>query len=92
MLQAHLTDRTGVAHGDGLGSVLFLMYLAKVGIPAPADVLQVLFGGPRHYPTWTASNVIAGLVATLIVGVFATLYPARLAMRVQPVVAMQGKE
>lgn len=75
-----------------VGSVLFLMYLAKVGIPAPADVLQVLFGGPRLYPTWTAGNVVAGLVATLIVGVFATLYPARLAMRVQPVVAMQGKE
>lgn len=75
-----------------LGSVLFLMYLAKAGIPAPADVLQVLFGGPRLYPSWTAGNVVAGLVATLIVGVFATLYPARLAMRVQPVVAMQGKE
>ncbi|MCC7072016.1 MAG: ABC transporter permease [Deltaproteobacteria bacterium] len=75
-----------------LTSVLFITWLSKVGIPAPADVLQVLFGGPRLYPTLTASNVVAGVVATLIVGVFATLYPARLAMRVQPVVAMQGKE
>lgn len=80
----------GVA--GSLASVLLIAWLSKVGIPAPADVLQVLFGGPRLYPSLTASNVVAGLVATLIVGVFATLYPARLAMRVQPVVAMSGKE
>lgn len=75
-----------------VSSVLFITWLSNVGIPAPADVLQVLFGGPRLYPALTTSNVVAGLVATLVVGVFATLYPARLAMRVQPVVAMQGKE
>lgn len=75
-----------------VSSVLFITWLSNVGIPAPADVLQVLFGGPRLYPAFTTSNVVAGLVATLVVGVFATLYPARLAMRVQPVVAMQGKE
>lgn len=75
-----------------LASVLFIFWLGRVGIPAPAEVLQVLFGGPRLYPTLSASNVVAGLLATLVVGVFATLYPARLAMRVQPVVAMQGKE
>jgi ABC-type lipoprotein release transport system permease subunit len=80
----------GVA--GSLASVLLIAWLSKVGIPAPADVLQVLFGGPRLYPAVTVGNVLAGLVATLIVGVFATLYPARLAMRVQPVVAMTGKE
>jgi ABC-type lipoprotein release transport system permease subunit len=37
-------------------------------------------------------NIVAGLLATLVISVFATLYPARLATRVQPVVAMQGKE
>lgn len=77
--------------GAGLG-VALIVYLGQKGIPAPADLLQVAFGGPRLYPTVTAGNVIAGLVATLIVGVLATLYPARLAMKVQPVVAMQGKE
>lgn len=74
------------------GGVLFVMWLHEVGIPAPADLLQVVFGGPRLYPSVNAGNVIAGLVATLIVGVLATLYPARLATRVQPVVAMQGKD
>ncbi len=74
------------------GGVVFVLWLHEVGIPAPADLLQVVFGGPRLYPSVNAANVIAGLVATLIVGVLATLYPARLATRVQPVVAMQGKE
>jgi ABC-type lipoprotein release transport system permease subunit len=77
--------------GAALG-VAFVQYLHGVGIPAPADLLQVVFGGPRLYPTVTVGNVVAGLVATLIVGVLATLYPARLATKVQPVVAMQGKE
>ena len=84
----------GVLAG-GIGAtaaVALVLWLGETGIPAPADLLQVVFGGPRLYPTVTVGNVIAGLVVTLIVGVLATLYPARLATRVQPVVAMQGKE
>ncbi|MFZ9889269.1 MAG: ABC transporter permease [Myxococcota bacterium] len=72
--------------------VAFVSWLHQVGIPAPADVFQVLFGGPRLYPTVTGANIVAALLATLVVAVFATLYPARLAVGVQPVVAMQGKE
>jgi ABC-type lipoprotein release transport system permease subunit len=78
--------------GGALLGVAFVAWLHQVGIPAPADVFQVIFGGPRLYPTVTIGNVVAGLFATLIVAVFATLYPARLAVGVQPVVAMQGKE
>jgi ABC-type lipoprotein release transport system permease subunit len=78
--------------GGALVGVVFIAWLHRVGIPAPADVFQVIFGGPRLYPTVTPGNVFAGLFATLIVAVFATLYPARLAVGVQPVVAMQGKE
>ena len=72
--------------------VALIAWLHRVGIPAPADLLQVVFGGPRLFPTVSFGNVVAGLLATLVVGVLATLYPARLATRVQPVVAMQGKE
>jgi ABC-type lipoprotein release transport system permease subunit len=84
----------GVISGvvGSVAAVAFVTWLGKVGIPAPADLLQVLFGGPRLYPSVHVDNIIAGLFATLVVSVFATLYPARLATRVQPVVAMQGKE
>jgi len=71
-------------------AVVFVFWLHNVGIPAPADLMQIAFGGPRLYPEVMVADVVAGLVATLVVGVLATLYPARLATRVQPVVAMQG--
>jgi ABC-type lipoprotein release transport system permease subunit len=77
--------------GAGAG-VAFVLWLARVGIPAPTDLLQFLFGGPRLFPSVHVDNILAGLFATLVISVFATLYPARLATRVQPVVAMQGKE
>ena len=78
-----------------LGALLgvgFITWLHHKGIPAPAELLQVIFGGPRLFPDYSVQNVVAGLIATLIVSVLATIYPARLATRVQPVVAMQGKE
>jgi ABC-type lipoprotein release transport system permease subunit len=78
--------------GGALLGVLLISWLGHTGIPAPTDLLQVIFGGPRLYPTVSVGNVVAGLVATFLVSVLATLYPARLATRVQPVVAMQGKE
>ena len=74
------------------GGVALISYLGAKGIPAPVDILQVMFGGSHLYPSVTVSNIVAGLFATLVVAVFATLYPARLATSVQPVVAMQGKE
>jgi len=79
------------ALGAGAG-VRCARWRRRGATPAPADLFQVIFGGPRLYPTVTVFNVVAGLVATMIVAVFATLYPARLAVAVQPVVAIQGKE
>jgi ABC-type lipoprotein release transport system permease subunit len=75
-----------------IAGMLVITYLGQVGIPATAQLIEVLFGGPRLFPTFTASNVVAGLVSTLIVSVAATLFPATMATRVEPVVAMQGKE
>jgi ABC-type lipoprotein release transport system permease subunit len=88
------TGVLGVLAGvtGSIAAVAFVAWLGKVGIPAPVDLLQVLFGGPRLFPSVHIDNIVAGLFATLVVSVFATLYPARLATRVQPVVAMQGKE
>ena len=61
----------------------------ETGIPAGTDVLRFLFSGDYLYPTLSWWNI--GLALALIVGVSAlsTLYPARLATRIQPVVAMR---
>lgn len=73
----------------GVGAV---MLLNTVGIPATTDVLTFLFAGPALHPTTGVGNVVFALVLILIVSVVATAYPARIATRIQPVVAMQGKE
>ena len=78
----------GAALGAGVVS-----WLGVVGIPAgTTDVLVLLFAGPRLYPSFGVSNLVVGLVVILLVSLVSTLYPARIAARVQPVVAMQAKD
>ena len=78
--------------GAAAGAAIVGGWWGSVGIPAVTDVLVILFAGPRLYPTFTAMDLIFGLVAVVGVGLLSTLYPALLASRIQPVVAMQGKE
>lgn len=76
-----------------LGGALFVTWLGAVGIPAgQQDTLIFLFGGPRMYPGFGPANLMLGLVSILVVSLVSTLYPARLATRIPPVVAMQAKE
>jgi ABC-type lipoprotein release transport system permease subunit len=70
-------------------STAFVSWLHAVGIPAFADQLILLFAGPRLFPTWTAKDVLLGVGSVVTAGVVSTLYPAFLAARIQPVVAMQ---
>ncbi|MEQ1569474.1 MAG: FtsX-like permease family protein [Myxococcota bacterium] len=88
------TTMLGLVAG-GLGAALgvaFVAWLGVVGIPAPAQVLVVLFGGPRLYPTVGLADVGFGLITITVVAVASTLYPAVMAARVPPIVAMQGRD
>ena len=79
----------------GLGALaggLLVTWMNVVGIPAGADILVFLFAGPRLHPTIGVGNLALGVVSVLIVALISAAYPAILASRVQPVVAMQGKE
>lgn len=80
----------------GLGALIgaaTVSWIGQVGIPAgTTDILIFLFAGPRFHPTWAVSNLVVGVVLILFVSIISTLYPARLAANIQPVVAMQGKE
>lgn len=62
------------------------------GLPAPSRQLIFLFGGPRLFPDFGPGHVVAGFIVIGVVSVVSTLYPARLATRVEPVVAMREKE
>jgi ABC-type lipoprotein release transport system permease subunit len=77
--------------GAGLG-ILTMEILGSVGIPAPNQILRFLFAGPRLYPTWGAWNVGFAVVIIFLVSIISTLYPALIATRVQPVVAMRGRD
>jgi ABC-type lipoprotein release transport system permease subunit len=79
------------AIGAGL-AVATITWLGKVGLPAPDGILVLLFGGPRLYPTIGADDVLFATLTITLVAVLSTLYPARLAARVPPIVAMQGQE
>lgn len=73
-------------------SGLLIAWLHSVGIPAPSDIVVVLFAGKSLYPVMTAGNVLLGLTLIVVVSLIATIYPALLGASVPPVVAMQGKE
>jgi ABC-type lipoprotein release transport system permease subunit len=79
------------ALGMAAGSA-FVGWLGQVGIPAVADILVVLFAGPRLYPSVHPANLLFGFGTILVVSLLSTMYPAILAARVAPIVAMQGKE
>jgi ABC-type lipoprotein release transport system permease subunit len=87
LLLGLLAGTLGSAAGYGI-----VRWLGQVGIPAPSDELIFLFSGPRLYPASGLDNLLAGLAAIVAVSVLATLYPATIATRIQPVVAMAPRE
>ena len=84
----------GVVFG-GIGAIVALgimWTLGSVGIPAGSDELYFFFSGPRLYPTWQVTNLIAGFAIVLVVSLISTFYPAFLAARVSPLRAMQSDD
>jgi ABC-type lipoprotein release transport system permease subunit len=77
--------------GTLLGAGL-VNHLNQTGIPAMHDIMVFLFSGPLLYPTVGTGNLIAAWVVILLVSLAATFYPAYMATRIQPVVAMQARE
>jgi ABC-type lipoprotein release transport system permease subunit len=82
-----------VASGLGAGaSIGMIAWLGEVGIKAPSAQAMFIFGGPKLYPTWTWFNVAFGVGSVSLISLLSTFYPALMAARVQPVVAMNPKE
>jgi ABC-type antimicrobial peptide transport system permease subunit len=73
----------------GAGAVALIGYY---GIPASNDVMVFLFGGPRLHPTVGITNLAFGLLVISLVTLLSTIYPALVAIRVEPAVAMRAKE
>ncbi|MFW5689135.1 MAG: ABC transporter permease, partial [Spirochaetota bacterium] len=74
----------------GVGLALGIIgILHVIGIPATNTFLTVLFAGPELKPVASAVSVIGGLVIVSFVGLLAHIYPVAVALRIQPVRAIQ---
>ena len=82
--------------GSGLVGALLgvgvISALGVVGIPASNEIVRFIFAGPRLYPHVSVGNVALAASVIFGVSVLSTLYPAIVATRIQPVVAMRGRE
>lgn len=75
-----------------IGTVLSLATIAIVNalrIPATNEFLQLLFGGTVLYMRVHPLSIVSTLVMVLSVSLLAHLYPVSVALKVQPVRAMQ---
>ena len=75
----------GIVVGAAITTVI-----GAIGIESQNMVLQVLMGGPTLRPVVTAGSVLSSLIAVIISGLGASLYPVAVALRVQPVTAMSS--
>ena len=73
-------------------SLFIFLLLGEYGIPATNDVAKFFFSGPRLYPLLELSHLLYGLLTVTLIGLAATYYPARIAIRVKPIEAMSGAE
>ena len=83
-----LTLFAGIA-GILLGSFLVL-FLDRVPVHFTNQILILLFGGTSLQPGISMGNVAISLLASIILGSFAWIYPVRLALRIQPVKAIHA--
>ncbi len=74
--------------GAALGLVVTAL-LRALHIEATNQFFLVLFGGKYMNPVATGGNVLMAILAMVLVGFIAHLYPVSLALKIQPVRAMQ---
>ena len=72
-----------------VGGLTVIGILSLIGFEATNGFLQVLFAGPELHPIVTLHNIGYTFLGVIILGIIASLYPLGVALRVQPIKAMQ---
>ena len=75
--------------GIVIGSAIVIA-LNRVGIRSSEPFMQVLMGGSELRPTISIQALGAALAAVIVIGFAALLYPVAVALKVQPVKAIQA--
>jgi ABC-type lipoprotein release transport system permease subunit len=71
-------------------SLALVAWLGYVGIPAPNEILEFVFSGPKLHLTASFTSVVVSYLVAIAVSVLASLYPVAKAVRVPPVTAMRA--
>lgn len=74
--------------GVGVGLIV-LWILGATGIEAPNVFFEIMFGGKVLHPVPSFGAIVASLFVVIAIGVVASLYPVRIALKTQPIKAMQ---
>jgi ABC-type lipoprotein release transport system permease subunit len=96
IMAAFLTEAVLLATGGVVGGLvlggLITAYVAKVGlvIPAAQGVTGILLGD-RIYPYLVLQDVISLTIVAYVITLIASLYPATLAARMEPVEALHAQ-
>ncbi len=77
--------------GAALGALLVIL-LGSTGLPAPSDIFVFLFSGNHLYPEVGLIHLVVAFLVIIVVILLATFYPAWMATRIQPVIAMEARE
>jgi len=67
-----------------------LLVLGQTGVPSPHPLMDIIFGGKVLYPVLSGPSSLMALGIMVLVGVLSSLYPTAIALRIQPVKAMQS--
>lgn len=84
VMTAGIFGAVGIAAG-----LAVLAVLRMTGIEAPNVFFEILFGGKVLHPTPSAGSIVMSLVVVVVIGVAASLYPVSIALKTEPVQAMQ---
>jgi len=78
--------------GAGLGAGVVALLRATGGFAARSDEMYFFFSGPALMPAIGVTTLVIALVLVLIVSILSGVYPAMLAGRVTPILAMQTED
>ncbi|MCE5257306.1 MAG: FtsX-like permease family protein [Spirochaetaceae bacterium] len=90
-----LLETTFLAIISGIVGLLvgyvILLILKSSGITAPNVFFEAIFAGKKLVPSISVSAALQAFISIFVMSLISSLYPISLALKIKPVVAMQGE-
>jgi putative ABC transport system permease protein len=83
---------SGIFGGIGIVAACAMVGILNLtGLPAPNSFFAMLFGGEKLRPILPWTSVLYAVAVVVAIGIVASLYPVGVALRIQPVRAIQAE-